>query len=174
MELSVNSKYKFFGGFGLLAGFNAFIVFGIFKLLTASKISVNNVDLINDKGARAVYLIIFSIFFLFLLLLVTQCKRITIDRDGITFINLLLPFLKTNYCWADFDYYIRVDEYSRYSTYEAIWLIKNKKIERRISSYYYSNYFDLLKQIKSKNKGKKSFGPLAQLFSILKLKRIHD
>jgi len=151
MTHPVNSKYKFFGDFGLLVGLNALIAFGVFKFLTASKISVDKVDLINDGGARIAYLILFGLLFLFLLMLITQCKRIIADKDGITFINPLLPFLRTTNNWTDFDYYIKVDEDSKYSKHEAIWLIKNEKIKKRISSFYYSNYFDLISQVKSKD-----------------------
>lgn len=174
MILSVNSKYKLFGGFGLLIGLNSLIGFGVFILLTKSKISVDKVDLLNDKSARIVYLILFGIFLLFLLLLMTQCKRIIADKDGITFINPLFPFLRTTNNWTDFDYYITVDEDSKYSKHEAIWLIKNEKIERRISSFYYSNYFDLLGQVTAKNKGKRYFDPFSQLFALLRLKRIRE
>jgi hypothetical protein len=174
MTLSVNSKYKFFGGFGLLIGLNGLIAFVIFMLLTKSKISVDKVDLLNDKPARIVYLILFVVFLLFLLLLITQCKRIIADKDGITFVNPLFPFLRTTNSWTDFDYYIIVDEDSKYSKHEAIWLIKNGKLKRRISSFYYSNYFDLLGQVTVKGKGKKYLDPFTQLFAMLRLKKIHE
>ncbi|TKK64870.1 hypothetical protein FC093_21700 [Ilyomonas limi] len=170
----VHSKYKIFGGFGLILGLNLLIGFGVYKLLTASKISVDKVDLVNDNGARIAYVILFGVLFLFLILLMTQCKRIIADKDGITFINPLLPFLRKRSNWTDFDYFITVDEDSKYSKHEAIWFIKNEKINKRISSFYYSNYFDLLSQVKSKGKGKQYFDPFSQLFALLRLKKIRE
>jgi hypothetical protein len=91
---NVYSKYKIFGGFGLLDGLNLLMVFGIYKLLTASTISLHRVDLMYNGAARIAHRILFGILYLFLLLLMTQCKRIIADEDGITFINPLLPFLR--------------------------------------------------------------------------------
>ena len=48
MTDSVHSKYKIFGGFGLIVGLNLLIGFGTYKLLTASKISVDKVDLLRE------------------------------------------------------------------------------------------------------------------------------
>ncbi|MBK7375586.1 MAG: hypothetical protein WAT16_00815 [Saprospiraceae bacterium] len=174
MTDSIHSKYKIFGGFGLIVGLNLLIGFGTYRLLTASKISINKVDLLNDSEARIAYAILFGILFLFLLLFMTQCKRIIADKDGITFINPLLPFLRYKNNWTDFDYFITVDEDSKYSKHEAIWFIKNEKISKRISSFYYSNYFDLLNQVKSKAKGKRYFDPFSQLFALLRLKKIRE
>jgi len=172
MTSAVNSKYKFFGGFGLLVGLTAIIAFGVFKLLTASKISLDKVDLTNDGGARIAYLVLFGLLFVFVLLLITQCKRIIADKEGITFINPLLPFLRTTYNWTAFDYFVTVDEDSNYSSHEAIWLIKNEKIKKRISSFYYSNYPDLLGQIEAIDKGKKNLDPFSQLLALLRLKKL--
>jgi hypothetical protein len=174
MTDNVHSKYKIFGGFGLLVALNLLMVFGIYKLLTASAISLHKVDLMHDGEARIAYGILFGILFLFLLLLMTQCKRIIADEDGITFINPLLPFLRKKNKWTDFDYYITVDEDSKYSVYGAIWFIKNEKISRRISSFYYSNYVDLLSQVKSKKQGKKYLDPFSQLCALLGLKKIRE
>lgn len=174
MTHHIHSKYKIFGGFGLIVGLNSIIGFGVYKLLTASRISADKVDLVNDNGARIAYAILFGALFLFLFLFMTQCKRIIADKDGITFINPLFPFLRNKSSWADFDYFITVDEDSKYSKHEAIWFIKNEKISKRISSFYYSNYFDLLGQIKSKEKGKRYFDPFSQLFALLRLKKIRE
>jgi len=173
MTDQIHSKYKIFGGFGLLVGMNLFTL-GICMLLITSKISVDKVDLVNDRSARIAYLFLFGMLFLFLLLLLTQCKRIIADKDGITFINPLLPFLRKTKRWSDFDYYITVDETSKYRTYEAIWLIKKRKINRRISSFYYSNYSDILSRVKSKRKGKKYFDPFSQIFLCLGLKKLRE
>ncbi len=170
----MHSKYKILGGFGLLVGLNLLVAFGIFKLLTASKISVDKVDLINNGEARIAYAVLFGVLSLFLLLFMTQCKRIIVDNDGITFINPLLPFLRKTTMWSDFDYCITVDEDSKFSTHEAAWLIKEGKLHSRISSFYYTNYLNLLDQVKSIKKGKRYFDPLSQLFMLMRLKKIKD
>ncbi|MFD3002598.1 hypothetical protein ACFS7Z_19665 [Pontibacter toksunensis] len=168
----VYSKYKFFGGFGLLIGLNLLIGFASFKLLTASKISIEHVDLLNDSDARFAYTIIIGLNLLFLLLFITQSRFIIVNTIGITFINPLLPLLRKTRSWSDFDYYITVDENSRYSTYEAVWLIKDGKLKGRFSSYYYSNYYEIKSQIKTRRGGKKYFNPFSQFFIILGMKRI--
>lgn len=170
----VISRYKFFGGFGLLIGLNALIGFGTFMLLTNSKISYDKVDLLNDDKALFAYSVIIGLNILFLTLLGTQGKFVIADTDGITFINPIFPFLRTFKQWTDFDYYILVDEDSRYSTHEAVWLIKDEKIKGRFSSFYYSNYSDLKRQIKIKGYGKKQYSPFGQLFALLGLKRIKN
>ena len=166
------SRYKLFGGFGLLLVLNALIGFLTFKLLTASKISYAKVDLINDSSALFAYSVIIGLNFLLLLLFMTQTKFLIADSNGITFINPLIPIFRKKRSWTDFDYFILVDEYSNYNTYEAVWLIKDKKIKGRFSSFYYSNYQELKRQIKTKPRGKKHFGPFDQLFALLGFKQI--
>ena len=115
----VYSKYKIFGGFGLLVGLNLLIGFGTFKLLTSSKISYDKVDLINDNIALFAYSVIIGLNLLFLTLLATQSKFVIADNSGITFINPLIPILRNTKQWTDFDYFILVDETSRYDTHES-------------------------------------------------------
>jgi hypothetical protein len=168
------SRYKLFGGFGLLIGLNGLIGFGTFKLLTASKVSYDKVDLFNDSNALFAYSVIIGLNLLFLLLFMTQSKFVITDSSGITFINPLIPIFRKKRLWTDFDYFILVDEDSRYSTHEAVWLIKNERIKGRFSSFYYSNYQDLKRQIKTKGKGKKNFSPFGQLFALMGLKKIKN
>ncbi|MCX7929055.1 MAG: hypothetical protein N2558_05250 [Patescibacteria group bacterium] len=170
----VYSKYKLFGGFGLLVGLNILIGFWTFKLLTSSKISYDKVDLINDNNALFAYSVIIGLNLLFLILLATQCKFVIADNNGITFINPLIPILRNTKQWTDFDYFILVEEASRYETHEAVWLIKDERIIGRFSSFYYANYKDLKNQIKTKGHGKKRYGPFEQLFALLGLKRIKN
>jgi len=90
----VTSRYKIFGGFGLLILLNAVIGLGTYKLLTSSKISIDKVDLWHDANAQYAYAIIIGLQFLLLLLFATQNRFISADTRGITFINPLLPFLR--------------------------------------------------------------------------------
>lgn len=170
----VYSKYKFFGGFGLLIVLNILMGFGTFKLLTSSKLGFDKVDLIKDNNALFAYSLVIGLTLLFLILLATQSKFVIADNNGITFINPLIPILRTTRKWEDFDYFILVEEASRYDTHEAVWLIKDEKIKGRFSSFYYTNYKDLKKQIKVKGHGRKHFGPFEQLFALLGLKRIKN
>jgi hypothetical protein len=162
MTDKVYSKYKFFGGFGVIIGLNLFVGFGVYKFLTDSNIT------------RFGLVFIFVVQLLLLILLMSQCRFIITDKDGITFINPLLPFLKKKRTWDDFDYFITVDEESRNGTYEAVWLIKEEKIKERFSSGYYSNYEEIKKQIKTNWKGKTSFTSFGVLFAMLGLKKIKD
>jgi hypothetical protein len=91
----IYSHYKIFGGFGLILALNGAIGFGTYMLLTSSKVSIDKVDLINDANARVAYLTILGFELLFLILLMTQCRFIIADREGMTLVNPLLP-----YCWA--------------------------------------------------------------------------
>ncbi|WP_417603540.1 hypothetical protein [Owenweeksia hongkongensis] len=168
------ARYKIFGGFGLLVGLNILIGLGTFKLLTASKVSYDTVDLINDSNAQFAYSLLIGLNLLFLLLFMTQSKFIITDSSGITFINPLVPLIRSKKYWTDFDYFILVDEDSKYSTHEAVWFIKDEKIKGRFSSFYYSNYQDLKQQIKIKGKGKRNFGPFGQLFGLLGIKKIKN
>lgn len=170
----IYSQYKIFGGFGLLVGLNLLIGFATFKLLTTSKISYDKVDLFNDNNALFAYTVIVGLNLLFLLLLATQSKFLIADTNGITFINPIIPFLRNSKQWTDFDYYILVDEDSRYDTHEAVWLIKDEKIKGRFSSFYYTNYTDLKNQIRTKGLGKKHYGPFGQLVALLGLKRLKN
>ena len=170
----VYSKYKILGGFGLLLGLNVLIGFGTFKLLTSSKISYDKVDLLNDDNALFAYSIIIGLNLLFLILLATQSKFVIADNNGITFINPIIPILRKTKQWTDFDYFILVEEASRYDTHEAVWLIKDERIKGRFSSFYYTNYTDLKKQIKIKGHGRKHYGPFEQLFALLGLMKIKN
>jgi hypothetical protein len=166
----VTSSYKFFGGFGLFILLNGLIGIGTFKLLT----TLDMVDLMNNSNTQKVYAFVIGLQLFFLYLFSTQNRFIIADSDGITFINPILPFLRSTYRWTDFDYYVTVDESSQHSTHEAVWLIKNKRLKARFSSFYYSNYDDLIDQVKTTSKGDKYFNPFAQLFILMGLMGVRD
>lgn len=170
----VYSNYKFFGGFGLLILLNGIMGIGTYHLLTKSKINLDRVDLLNDSRAQGAYLLIIGLQLLFLTLFATQNRFIIADRDGITFINPLIPILRKTLRWTDFDYFMTVEETSRYDTHEAVWFVKNGKLAARFSSFYYSNYDELLGQVSTKEKRSRYFNPLDQLFILLKLKKIKN
>ena len=164
----VTSSYKVFGGFGLFILLNGLIGIGTFKLLT----TLDMADLMNNSDTQKVYAFVLGLQLFFLYLFSTQNRFIIADNDGITFINPLIPFLRSAYRWTDFDYYVTVDESSQHSTHEAVWLIKDKRLKARFSSFYYSNYDDLIDQVKTTSKGDKYFNPFDQLFILMGLKGV--
>jgi hypothetical protein len=168
----IKSRYKILGGFGLLVLLNIIIVFGLIKLLTKSKISFYKVNILYNSDALFVYSIFSSLLLLLIWIFVTHCKAITIDDFGIKLSNPLFPVLQKQYSWDDFDYYILVDEESKYNVHESIWLLKDQKIKARFSSFYYSNYPELKSNIKTKSKGKKEFHLIDQFLSIIGLMKV--
>jgi hypothetical protein len=166
----VTSSYKIFGGFGLFVLLNGLIGIGTFKLLT----TLDMADFMNNSNTQKVYAFVLGLQLFFLYLFSLQNRFIIADSDGITFINPILPFLRSTYRWTDFDYYVTVDESSQHSTHEAVWLVKNKRLKARFSSFYYSNYKDLIDQVKTTSKGDKYFNPIEQLFILMGLKGVKD
>lgn len=165
-----HSTYKIFGGFGLMLLLNllsAFIVWVVIKKLATISFNTN---IWNDNG------ILFAITFssilegTFLALFMTQCRYIVVDNEKITFINPLFPFIKKTKRWSDYSYYQTIEEYSRWGTYEAVWLIKDNKLKDRISSFYYSNYETLRREIKRDYKGVLSLTPFEQLWCLFGLR----
>ena len=170
----IKSRYRLFGGFGVLLGINLLVLFFTFQLVTGSKINYQTVDLYNDKNAQYAYGILLSINVLFLSLFSSQLKYIIITNESITFVNPLLPFFRKTYKWTDFDYFMLTEEDSRYSTYEAVWFIKNDKLKRRFSSFYYSNYQDLKRQIRTQKRSKIEYSQLSQLFILLRIQKVNN
>jgi hypothetical protein len=166
----VISHYKLFGGFGLFILLNGLIGIGTFKLLT----KLDWTDLINNSNTQAVYAFVIGLQILFLWLFSTQNRFIIADNDGITFINPLLPVLRSKYRWTDFDYYLTVEESSSYSTHEAVWLIKDKRLKARFSSFYYSNFEDILDQVRTTSKSGRYLNPLDQFLILMGLKGVKE
>lgn len=164
----VYSRYKVFGGFGLLLSFIIFFSFIIYKgLFAGQEIKLFDLQtwLHNDNYKIVVFLIGIELFWL--VLFSTQCKFIIIEEKGITFVNPLLPFLRFSRPWNSYDYYLTIEEYSRGGTHEAIWLIKNGRVKGRISSFYYSNYNDLKDSLSLRDRGTLNANAFIQLFYLL-------
>lgn len=87
--MKVTSKYKIFGGFGLLFCLNVFLGLVIYIVLSKA-----DVDRFTELNSLAVMGVIFAIQFLFLVLFMTQLRYIIVDSEGITTINPSLPFLR--------------------------------------------------------------------------------
>jgi hypothetical protein len=164
-----NSRYKFFGGFGLLLFLNLLAGTLTSLLFTADK-NVFSKEAWQVEGgiiAMSVILILQSIM---TGLFTTQCKFIRIDTEGITFINPLLPFLRLKKKWTEYDYFVTTMESSRGGTYEAVWLVKDNRISNRISSYYYSNYNELKRSILLPEEENLKSNPIKQLANLFGVK----
>lgn len=164
----VYSRYKVFGGFGLLLSFTILLSFIVYKgLFAGQEIRLFDLEtwIDNDNYKIVVILIGFELFWL--VLFSTQCKFLIIEDKTITFVNPLLPFLRFRKPWDAYDYYLTIEEYSRAGTYEAIWLIKNGRVKSRISSFYYSNYNDLKDSLSLRNRGTLNANTFMQLFYLL-------
>jgi hypothetical protein len=76
--------------------------------------------------------------------------NITIDtnKQEIAFVHMFLPVNKT-YTFADFDYHIETVEHSVGDHSKAIYLVKNKKLQKRIRGYYYSNIAEMHEALKA-------------------------
>lgn len=121
----VSSRHKLFGGFGLMLVLNACTSLVVYMLLFNSTVRIEQVNLMNDPKAQFAYPIVIGMWLLFLLLLITQSPFIIANREKVTFIKPVLPFLRRTYSWGEFDYYILMEEHSRHDTHEAVWFVKN-------------------------------------------------
>ncbi|MDD2987237.1 hypothetical protein [Flavobacterium sp.] len=92
----------------------------------------------------------------------TIIKQITIKKDSILFKNQLFPFLKKERLFSYYDYTKTVEEETETESFEALWLIKNGKLEDHISSMFYSNYNELKEAITIKQAGKLEMSAVKQ------------
>ncbi len=153
----------------LLIGFLfPLICIGLYNLTPDFLQSVSNGNL-----ARAVIsFFILSLLILSFLLIVTEIKVVKVFDNEIHF-KYVFPFLNKTYNWKDFDYFILTDEQSRYETVEVIYLIKNKKLKKVISSHYYKNFNEIRSEVRKSLdfKGKIYINYFSQLFLRLGLRQ---
>ncbi len=161
----LRSKFKFFGGFGLLIFLNICLGLFTYSLIVDLIKNYNSVDVI-------LYTVFFALQIITLTLFFTQNKVILIAESSITFVNPILPFLRKTYEWKDFDYFDTIQEFSHDRTYEAVWLVKGNKCKRRFSSFYYTNYNALKSKIRLKKGKTRLSGPLHQFLILSGLKRL--
>lgn len=60
--------------------------------------------------------------------------------------------------FSEYDYLYTNTEIIKGRIDYTIWLIKNKKLRDRISSFYYANYDEIIAAIHVKNKGELNIG----------------
>jgi len=77
---------------------------------------------------------------LILRMLVIDSRYIKANDEYITYINPILPFLKKRVYWSEYDYYYHVKEHASNATYRTIWLVKNGRLQDRISDFNYKNF----------------------------------
>ena len=162
----VKSKFKKSGTYGILIFLNIAIASLISALILW--IGSNNKPDLTTILIAAISLI--SIQIILLLLFFSHCKIITITKEGISFANPVLRNLTECYSWYDFDNFILVREETEHSEVEAIWLMKNNKLVKRISSGVYLNYSDLKRNLKMSSRGFSVISPTLQAKAILGFK----
>ena len=151
--MTTKSKYKYLGGFGIILGLNIYSTTWPRKIFPNVNLDFYRLENWQNEYLRKAMLFFLGIQGIFLLLLMTQCKFIIASIEGITFVNPLLPFIRKKRNWSDYDYFQTVQEKSTWTTHESIWFIKDNKLKDRISSYYYSNYYEIKAEVKAEDRG---------------------
>ena len=164
----VTSRYKIFGGFGILILLNGLVGIGTCYLLA----SMDTVDLASNTGTQIAFVAVLGMQLLLLILFATQNRSIIADNNGITFTNPIIPAFRSSYRWTDFEYYVTVEENAEHGTHKAVWLIKDQRLKERFSSYYYANYDELVGQIRTLDKGAKYVEPFDQFLILMGLKGV--
>lgn len=153
---SVVSKFKIFP-FIITGALNIPCIYLIWGWLSIANIKLlSGDDWINGEVIVLAVLctLICIIPFYFLL----QLKIISVNKDRIIFRTLIFPFIKREMLFSEYDYLYTNIEHTKSGYYDAIWLIKNKKLRDRISSFYYANYDEIIAAIHVKNKGELNIG----------------
>ncbi len=168
-QVAYHSKYKFFGALGVALFLNA--LSGLFCWAIFFNTNIDfPAKIRQDKSILIFILVVCFVEVMMILLFVKKCRYIVMEKDHVTFINPLLPFIRKRQPWTDYDFYYLVDERSRYSTYETIWMIKDNKLKKSISSFSYSNYGVLKRRIGIPSKGKLKINVFHQIGCYLGMK----
>lgn len=166
---TIISKYNFTGGFSLLLLMN--FIWGILTYSLLSNLKLETIKKMNINELPF-FIIILLVQICFLNMFRRNCKIIFINKNGMTFINPLLPFIRTKKIWSDFDYYKIKVEHNRVSEFETLWLFKDNKLEYKISKFYYRNFYQIKAGIKLKSNGKLNltlWQNITSLFGYLKI-----
>ena len=128
--------------------FNTKNVCSTLCLIACGVLAVCGASLFNKGTAIPVLLVWGAFTLLFSLAYLASLKRITVLADGLETQNLLLPFWKRYYRFAEFDY--AQSDYRR--TGEVLRLIKDGKRLVSIDSHIYSNYDEIKEAVAVKDK----------------------
>ena len=149
--MNIKSQYKVFGPFGLLVFLNLIWGFLTYTILFAV-LERDKGWVLANWGWLEIWILMGQAFFLGMLF--TQAPVIRMSKAGIEFSYPIFFFIKKYYSWAEFDEACIVSEYSRQRTFEAVWLLKNGKLRKRISSAYYKNYHRMNASIRVPRNGR--------------------
>ena len=153
---NIVSKFKIFP-FIIIGALNIPCIYLIWGWLSIANIKLlSGDDWINGEVIVLAVLctLICIIPFYFLL----QLKIISVNKDRIIFRTLIFPFIKREMLFSEYDYLYTNTELIKGRIDYTIWLIKNKKLRDRISSFYYANYDEIIAAIHVKNKGELNIG----------------
>lgn len=128
--------------------FNTKNVCATLCLIACGVLAMCGASMLNKGMAVPVLLIWGAFTLLFSLAYLASLKRITVLTDGLETQNLLLPFWKRYYRYAEFDY---AQSDSR-RTGEVLRLIKDGKRLVSIDSHLYSNYDEIKEAVSVKDK----------------------
>ena len=110
--------------------------------------------LATDKTSILGWSIVIGLFIMLLMIclyFVKDTQNLSVDHDKITYTNWLTGKMKI-YFFKDFDGYVTIARRSRFKEYESVLLMKGKKRIGEISSFYYSNYNELVDGLKKELK----------------------
>lgn len=165
--MTTTSKYSIIGGVLLLLFLNISLAVVGAKLFLDELEEIGNFETALAEFFTAWPSLLFLALWAFTFtLLNTECKHWKMDSKGLTSSPFLFPFLTRHYTWKDFDFYMIAEEYTRKESHEAIWLIKDRKLKVRISSFYYSNYEELKSALHLDDKGLLVQAPLLQFLCL--------
>jgi hypothetical protein len=164
MKYPVKSRYRIVG---LLAIILPNLLWGFLTWTLFSETDFMDRETWMDSSLLFLLFLIGGLQLILMILLMTQCSYIIVTESMIRFINPLLPFISKTFYWSDFDYYHSIEEYSKYQSYKAIWIIKDGKIKKRISSFYYTNFATIFGTIKTPYKGKLKMNIIKQAYCLL-------
>lgn len=146
----IDSKFKIFGIFGLMLSVFLFIGICFFIYVLVSVVFLGGH--IIPRGTLPSFGAVIFIF-LFIILLIAIASSLTrypfaikIDQNKKTiFFKNVITQQKKLYNFNDFDYYLDTLAYNSKTgeSYKVIYLIQNKKAEKIITGFYYSNIDEL-------------------------------
>lgn len=140
-------------------GLSAVLALSIFFFALPNAITLENWHEPQSLLILAVSIIILALGCLPLL----KMRKIHITPQRIIFKKQLFSSSIKEVHFKSYDCYKTIYEETENDGYEAVWLIKDKKIADSFSSYQYSNYKKLKAALNLKYEGELDFSPIKQL-----------
>jgi hypothetical protein len=140
----VESKFKTYGIFAIILSMFLFVGICFFIYVLISVVFFGG-HIIPRGTLPAFGAIIFICVFLLLLVTIfyswknsTFIIKIDMDSKNIWFKNIITQ-KKTLYSFNDFDGYLDTFAITRAGSYKVVYLIRNKRAEKILTGFYYSN-----------------------------------